>query len=124
MAWEGGTMRAGTGVLILAPFFHRDRERLAQADQFLPEAWLEADPPDPGFMPFSGGPAACPGRDLVLTVGSAMIGALLSHVEGLERPTLSEGAPLPAQLNPFALRFRLCGDARPRPARVAQAGAV
>lgn len=107
--WDGAPMAAGTGVLILAPYFHRDRDRLAQADRFVPEAWLNAEPPDPAFVPFSAGPAGCPGRNVVLLVGSAMLAALLPRVSGVEGTRLSEGRPLPGQLDPFALRFRVTG---------------
>jgi cytochrome P450 len=77
--WETGVMPQGTGVLLFAPFFHRDDERLPFANRFEPEIWLEdgkedqARPPrDWPLIPFSGGPAICPGRNLVLLLTSHM----------------------------------------------------
>jgi hypothetical protein len=39
--WETGVMPAKTGMLIFAPFFHRDGERLPYADRF--NAWREME---------------------------------------------------------------------------------
>jgi cytochrome P450 len=67
--WEGAAMPAGTGILIFAPFFHRDDARLPYAHTFHPDLWLEDDPDVKGnpprdwpLVPFSGGPGICPGR--------------------------------------------------------------
>jgi hypothetical protein len=69
--WEGGQMPRGTGVLILAPLFCRGDERLPFADRFTPELWLSAgEAKRRGVVPFSIGPAACPGRNLVLLFAS------------------------------------------------------
>src|SRR4051812_36236151 len=46
--WEGRRMPAGTGVLIYAPFFHRDSSRLPFADRFAPELWLKEERLSPG----------------------------------------------------------------------------
>jgi cytochrome P450 len=105
--WEDGAMPAGTGVVIYAPFFHRDAERQPFADRFAPELWLdpaaEADWP---LIPFSRGPAACPGRQVALLAGSTMLAALLRPGElRLEAPTLAPDRPLPGILDHFALRF-------------------
>src|SRR3954449_7458898 len=76
--WEGQRMPAGTGVLIYAPFFHRDGSRLPFADRFAPELWLQEEPAEPwSLIPFSAGPATCPGRNLVLLLASASLGSLL-----------------------------------------------
>jgi cytochrome P450 len=39
--WETGVMPENTGVLLYAPFFHRDDERLPFANRFAPEVWME-----------------------------------------------------------------------------------
>src|SRR3954469_11447021 len=37
--WATGTLAAGTALVVFAPFFHRDDERLPYADTFSPELW-------------------------------------------------------------------------------------
>jgi cytochrome P450 len=106
--WEQGSMPAKTGVLIYAPFFHRDNQRLPYADQFTPELWLRPDGHgDWPLIPFSEGPVGCPGRNLVLMLGSSMLAALLEA----GTPVLAPGrrldpARLPGTLDPYRLRFR------------------
>jgi cytochrome P450 len=109
--WEEGVLPAGTGILIFAPFFHRDDERLPYAHRFAPEVWLQ-DPPAENWplIPFSGGPGICPGRNVVLLTASAMLAALVEG--GREIRLLSPGGmgaegPLPGTLNHFGIRFAL-----------------
>ncbi len=108
-SWASGTLPAGTGLVIFAPFFHRDDARLPFADTFAPELWLDGATPDgPPLIPFSAGPAACPGRNLVLLVTSSLLAALLAEHDLRSRgPALHGGAPLPATLSPFRLRFEV-----------------
>ncbi|WP_426957070.1 cytochrome P450 [Muricoccus radiodurans] len=107
--WANGRMAAGTGVIIFSPFFHRDGERLAQADRFSPETWLKGRPEEMGFVPFSDGPAECPGRNLALMLSSATVASLMR--EGaftLERPAgIGPHRPLPGTLSAYGLRFRM-----------------
>lgn len=108
--WETGIMAAGTGILIFAPFFHRDDQRLPFADRFTPELWLEArGPKEWPLIPFSGGPVICPGRHLVLLVTSTMLAALLADREVWLKPLLRLDARrlLPGTLNNYGLRFDL-----------------
>ena len=108
--WEHGSMPADTGVLIHAPFFHRDDTRLAHADRFTPDLWMEGQTAgrDWPLIPFSDGPVMCPGRHLVLMLSSAMLATLLDG-----RPLAQAGGQaldpdrLPGTLNNFALRFRV-----------------
>jgi cytochrome P450 len=106
--WDNGSMPAGTGVLVYAPFFHRDDQRLPHADLFTPELWLkERSDKDWPLVPFSEGPAGCPGRNLVLLLASSMLAALLDG-RGIE---LAPGrrldpARLPGTLDNYTLRFR------------------
>jgi hypothetical protein len=97
--WAGGTLPAGAALVIFAPFFHRDFEG---ADAFLPELWLDGSV-QPFLVPFSAGPAMCPGRSLVLFVTSTLLASLLDG-RALRGSSL-QGAPLPATLSPFRLRF-------------------
>jgi cytochrome P450 len=98
--WRGGTLPAGAGLVIFAPFFHRD---FAGADGFHPELWLDGAEP-PAVVPFSAGPAECPGRSLVLQLSSALLGRLL---DGRELRGSHVEPPLPATLSPFRLRYSL-----------------
>jgi cytochrome P450 len=106
--WEAGVMPARTGIVIFAPFFHRDDRRLSEADRFAPELWPTgwADEHWP-LIPFSGGPAMCPARNLVLLLTSAMLAALLDGrpLRLLAPPRIDPDRPLPGTLNHFALRF-------------------
>lgn len=58
---------------------------------------------------FSGGPARCPGRELVLLLGSTMLVALLNSRKArlLLPDKLEPQRPLPATLSPYTLRFTL-----------------
>ena len=118
--WSSGTLPAGTGMLVFAPFFHRDDRIHEQADRFAPEAWLDdsrsggvrtVDEAGP-FLPFSAGPAICPGRHLVLLTVSTVLGTLLqeSSPHPVSRP-LDTGA-LPSALSPFSQQFSI-GRAAP-----------
>ena len=106
--WPSGTLPAGTGFLIYAPFFHRDDRTLEYADRFAPEVWLdERGHGDWPLIPFSEGPGVCPGQDLVLLTTSTFLACLLrSHEFRLLGPDrLGPDRPLPATLSPFATRF-------------------
>lgn len=112
--WTEGTMPAKCGVLIFAPYFHRDSHLLPDAHRFRPEIWLghvEANTPDHredwALVPFSEGPVRCPGRQLVLLLSSAALAEFIEQTAfRLSTPgRLNPAEPLPANLNPFSLRF-------------------
>ena len=107
--WEHGVMPANTGVLIYAPFFHRDDARLPYAHTFAPELWsterTEADWP---LIPFSGGPAICPARHLVQMLSSAVLASLIEErAVRLVPPDRLDPARLPGTLDNYSLRFVL-----------------
>ena len=104
--WGGVTVPAGTGFVVVSAFFHRDPDRLAFADDFAPEAWWDgrADE-DWGIVPFSGGPAACPGRHVVLLVASHLLARLASLGLEVERGQHLAQDPLPATVDHLGLRF-------------------
>lgn len=107
-SWRGRTMPAGTSVVVFAPFFHRDDATLPQAHRFAPELWLrERGHDEHPLVPFSGGTAICPGRNITLLVTSQVLARLVEEhdLELLDRPGLPTG-PLPGTLDPFGLRFR------------------
>jgi cytochrome P450 len=108
--WQDGVMPAHTGILIYAPFFHRDDRSLPFANRFSPEVWTHDHPVERWtLVPFSDGPAACPGRNLVLLLASATLAVFLRHGPlRLAHPaTLRPDRELPATLNNYALRFEL-----------------
>ena len=107
--WRNGTLPAGAAVVLFAPFFHRDDQRLEQAHRFDPELWLtprtEQDWP---LVPFSGGPGMCPGRNVTLLVASSVLGRLLARRQlRPQRPLDTD--QLPGTLSPFHLRFAAAG---------------
>jgi cytochrome P450 len=114
--WPTGTLPAGTGFLIYAPFFHRDDRTLPYADRFAPEVWLdERGHGDWPLIPFSEGPGVCPGQDLVLLTTSTFLACLLkTHEFRLLGPDrLGPDRRLPATLSPFGVRFAVTGRGRP-----------
>lgn len=116
----GVRLPKGTTVVVLLPFFHRDRTRLPYADRFEPAIWLDGRAAaDPALAPFSGGPAFCPGRNLALFTTSAMLAELVAGADFalLSRPRPEPGR-IPSTLDPFHLRFATSG----RPARSGKVG--
>jgi hypothetical protein len=100
--WGGEPLPPGTRFVIFTPYFHRDGDTVPHADRFAPGA-----PAEPGVVPFSDGPARCPGRNLVLLVASTMLARLLrAHTYRLKSPPeLSPDCPLPATVDAFGLSF-------------------
>lgn len=102
------TIAAGATFLICVPAFHRDPDLLPFADRFVPDIWLDGTAERyPQLVPFSAGPARCPGQNLVLFAASTMLAHLLGRLDlrqfGSAR--LSADAPLPLTLNQFGLEF-------------------
>lgn len=108
--WETGVMPLNTSVAIFAPVFHRDEDRLAEANRFSPGLW-EADQPSRNWplVPFSAGPGVCPARHLVLLLTSTMLSALLGDRDVRLNPpsTLDPRKPMPGTLNHLSLRFEV-----------------
>ncbi|HEX4721872.1 MAG TPA: cytochrome P450 [Pseudonocardiaceae bacterium] len=113
--WHGHTLPAGTTVLVLTPFLHRDERTLPYADTFAPDIWLDGRAHDGAvaLVPFSAGPGQCPGQDLVLLTTGILLAALLDRfdvrADGAGR--LDPARPLPGTLDPFTLSFRLTARA-------------
>jgi hypothetical protein len=109
--WNGTTIPAGTQLLIVNAFSHRDREAVPFADHFEPEAWLSGDAAsDWQFNHFSHGPQGCPGAALALNTGATMLASLRERNPRLIEPRLDPAKPLPHALDYFALRFELSSD--------------
>jgi cytochrome P450 len=109
LAWGGAVVPAGTQVLIVNTFHHRDPERVKYADRFAPEAWTEGDAGrDWSFNHFSHGPQGCPGTNLALLVGTSVVAELLTRRRPrLLEPKLDPERPLPHMLNVFGVRLGL-----------------
>lgn len=113
-SWRNGTLKEGTSILIFAPFFHRDDETLSEAHRFAPELWLNnRDDTDWPLVPFSGGDAMCPGRNVVLLTASAVLAEMLREHD-YEPADVSKKAAepldledLPGTLSPFSSRFHV-----------------
>ncbi|WP_051580550.1 cytochrome P450 [Pseudonocardia acaciae] len=106
--WGRVRIPRGTQFVIFTPFFHRDAETLPYADRFAPRAWLDGTASaEAGLVPFSAGPARCPGRDLVLQVTGTVLAELTAGHEYrlLAPPRLDPDRPLPATLDNFGLTF-------------------
>lgn len=108
--WRDGAMRVapGAGLMIVTPAFHRDDRLLPFAHAFAPDIWRDGRARQyPQLVPFSAGPAECPGRDLVLLVTSTLLANLLSaaRFELTSRPGLSPDDPLPMTFNQLTLNF-------------------
>ncbi|KXX83319.1 Cytochrome P450 4c3 [Madurella mycetomatis] len=104
----GQAVRKGAGVIIYAPLFHRDDERLDFAHKMSTSTWMdkEADPPK-ALFPFSAGPAMCPAHNLVPMVGSLVIDVLLSRASvALVEPKLDPKS-LPGTLDHFEIKLHL-----------------
>jgi cytochrome P450 len=106
--WGDATLPQGAAVVVFAPFFHRDGERLAYADSFSPELWTTGRRSDEWpLIPFSEGPGECPGRNVVLFTASSVLARLTA--DGPPRQVrggkLDPAEPLPATLSPFRLAF-------------------
>jgi cytochrome P450 len=109
---ERFTVAKGAGLMIVTPAFHRDEQLLPFAHRFVPEIWLDGRARQhPQLVPFSAGPAECPGRNLVLLVTSTVLAHVLGSVDltMTSTPRLSPEAPLPMTLNQLTLTF----DAQP-----------
>lgn len=107
--WENGWMPANTSLLLHAPFFHRDDRYLSDAHRFHPDLWLHPQAAgERALMPFSEGTGICPGRHLVLLVGSHMLAKLLQHREITLNPPhrLLSSKPMPPLLNNYDLKFK------------------
>lgn len=127
--WRDGTVtiEKGAGLMIVTPAFHRDPDLLPFANQFVPDIWLDGRARSyPQLVPFSAGPAECPGRNLVLFATSTLLANLLSALDFRlsSTPKLSPDEPLPVTLNQYGVEFAVTPVTGPelRPHRAGSAG--
>jgi cytochrome P450 len=107
--WRGRTAPAGTEFAVVSSVFHRDDEALDFANDFVPDIWLDgrSDTQWP-LIPFSAGPAVCPGRNLVLLTTSAVTSQIVARhdldVDPTTRDKLS-GKNLPTTFDHTSIRL-------------------
>src|SRR5205823_7282750 len=101
----GEEIDEGTQVMILNTFNHRDSKHVEDADRLKPERWADGER-DYRFNHLSNGSQDCPGGPLVLLLGKAALGHMLTRYSlQLEHPALEPRAPLPPMLDFFQARF-------------------
>lgn len=108
--WGSRTLPAGTSFLVFTPYFHRDDDRLPFANRFTPEIWSDGSRRDKWLLvPFSAGPAICPGHNLVPLVGAAMAHFLSRgrRMAQVEPSALDRRRPMPATLDHTSLRLSI-----------------
>jgi cytochrome P450 len=107
-SWEAGAAPAGTEFAIVSSVFHRDDQALPFANSFEPDIWLDgrSDSAWP-LIPFSAGPAVCPGRNLVLLTTSAAASQVVSNYDLDVDPGTRAGLTgrLPATLDHSRIRI-------------------
>lgn len=96
---NGHAVPAGTQVLILNGFNHRDGLGADRANRFSPDPWMNTRA-DYRFNHFSNGRQSCAGKDLALFIAKAVLANLLKeHDYCLIRPALDSDGPIPHAFN-------------------------
>jgi cytochrome P450 len=94
---NGAVLPEGRQVLIYNVFNHRNRQRIQYADRFSPGEWVSGDAgTDWSYNFFSHGPQVCPGADLSIFLGQAVLAHLIDA--GATSPSgnrLNPAKPLP-----------------------------
>lgn len=113
--WAGEIVAAGTQVMIVNTFNHRDTSRYPEADRFDPTAWTDGPAGASwSFNFFSHGPQGCPGADLALRIGVTVLTALLrERTPAATGVKLSPHEPLPLTLDNSRVHIRLVRHQRP-----------
>jgi cytochrome P450 len=102
----GEAVPAGTQILLLNVFNHRDRDHVEDADRFVPERWRSSGVRDYRFNHLSNGSQDCPGGPLVMLLGKAAIVQVLSRWPlTLKEPSLPAGGAMPTMLDFYSARF-------------------
>ncbi len=94
---NGAVLPEGTQVLIYNVFNHRNRHRIPYADRFSPGEWVSGDAGnDWSYNFFSHGPQVCPGADLSIFLGQAILAHLIdAGATSLSGNRLNPAKPLP-----------------------------
>jgi cytochrome P450 len=128
--WSNGNTPAKSTVLIHAPFFHRDDERGVErlgaveggsdhdrrgtsVHAFRPERWMHVERETMerhAVVPFSAGPAGCPGRNVVLTTTALVLAKLLDAEPQVASPSGLDPDSTRSVLDPFRIEFSLSAE--------------
>ncbi|MBV9392413.1 MAG: cytochrome P450 [Verrucomicrobia bacterium] len=101
----GVKVPAGTQVIILNSFLHRDSENQPLADRFSPELWSDTET-NYHFNHLSNGTQICAGKNLALFIGGAVLAEFLREPRyRLIRPMLNVSKPLPHAFNEFLIKL-------------------
>lgn len=101
----GEQVPAGTQILMVNVFNHRDPDHVEDADRLVPERW-RSEAIDYRFNHLSNGSQDCPGGPLVLLLGKAAIVQVLSRwTLGLDEPSLPAGESMPTMFDFYSARF-------------------
>jgi cytochrome P450 len=96
---------AGATVALVSAWLHRDPRR-PDANRYQPDNWLPGPQPGrTGTVPFSDGPARCPGESLVLQTAGAALLELMRSPRRLVSPALNARDSMPAMLNHYGIRL-------------------
>ncbi len=102
----GVRLPAGTQIMIVNTFTHRDREDVPDADLVVPERWEHVGGDGARYNHLSNGTQDCPGAPLVRLLGKAVLARTLGSYDlTLRRPRLRPEHPMPASLDAFGIRF-------------------
>jgi cytochrome P450 len=120
--WDERTAPKGTEFVTVTAYFQRDPVAVPYADRFEPTSWLDGRADGNwSLIPFSGGPADCPGRNLVLETASVALSELVGRFQlaPAGRRRLVPGRPLPGTLDHAGLKLLLAPVESTGPARSA-----
>jgi cytochrome P450 len=116
-AWGDGELPERTSLVIVSSFFHRDSHRVPFAHAFEPEVWNDGRAEaDRALVPFSTGPAGCPGRDVVAAVAGRFLARTIEALE-LASPRLRHLAhdPVPWTFDHAGLELTAARRTSPAP---------
>ncbi|MFG2734958.1 cytochrome P450 [Streptomyces harbinensis] len=106
--WYGTVVPAGTAFAAFTPYFHRAEPPTGYRDRFDPDIWRDGTAAgNPALVPFSAGPAGCPGEQVVLLTAGHWLAGLLAGTRYRTVSALRPGPdrPLPATFDHTGLRF-------------------
>ena len=102
----GTKVDEGAQVMIMNAFNHRDPDEVPDADRIKPERWQGNGNGSYKFNHLSNGTQYCPGGNLVLLMGKAVLAGMLDRLDlELREPQLDASGKLPYMLDFFEIKF-------------------